>query len=481
MLKRYFGPKIHHQVHFIVLAFFIVGVVCSKFLMSMGLLLGSLNLVLEGNFSSYFRRLKENPLILFILAFYFLHLLGLLWTNNLTYGFDDIRKKTSLFLIPLIVGAHPVPNPKRWNKLIHYFILTLTITAILNLIVFHFFADRFQLIDIRDMSLFGSHIRYGILMGIGLGFCLQQIYQGSRYRNHLLVVSFFFVMYTFYSQVLSGIIAVLIVLFGLLVFILWQRKQLKLLFSSFLILILMAIGLLYYLSMPVHYPPLCMEKYAEMEQAWNVRSTLNYDGLDKRKQPIASTLERYLASKKLCPNKEGVQKLTEEDIHYIETGYADVHETYGGIQARLLDIRYQLHHATNPSGHSILERLEYWKNAWQIIEEHWMIGVGTGDVDDAMQEMYVKRNSPLTMERRLRAHNSYLTYYLTFGIFGFLFFLYFQGKFIIQQWKWQQWSGFLFACIALFTFLFEDTLESQMGITMFAFFYAVFSRKITSK
>ncbi len=74
MLKRYFGPQIHHRVHFFVLALFIVGVVCSKFLMSMGLLLGVLNLLLEGNFNSYYHRLRENPLILFILLFYVLHL-----------------------------------------------------------------------------------------------------------------------------------------------------------------------------------------------------------------------------------------------------------------------------------------------------------------------------------------------------------------------------------------------------------------------
>jgi O-antigen ligase len=97
-----------------------------------------------------------------------------------------------------------------------------------------------------------------------------------------------------------------------------------------------------------------------------------------------------------------------------------------------------------------------------------------------MQAMYDQRNSPLTKERRLRAHNSYLTYYLTFGILGFLFFVYFQLKFILQQWKWKQWVGLLFGCIVFVTFLFEDTLESQMGITLFAFFYSLFSRKITS-
>jgi hypothetical protein len=481
MLKRYFGPQIHHRVHFFVLSLFIIGVVCSKFLMSMGLLLGVLNLLLEGNFNSYYQRLRENPLVLFILAFYSLHLFGLLWTTNLDYGMDDIRKKTSLLLIPIIVGAHSIPSPKRWTKLIHFFILTLVITASINLIAYHFFAEKLNLIDIRDMSLFGSHIRYGILMGIGLAFCLERLYQGAKYRNGFIASALFFLLYTFYSQVLSGIIAVAIVLGGLLFFVLWQRRQFIFLISSVLVLILGSTAIIYYLSQPVNYPISCVEQYDEMESAWNLRSTLNYDSLDKRKQPVASTLERYLSSKGLCANTKGVQTLTKEDIQFIETGFADVHETYGGIQARLLDIRYQLHHASNPSGHSILERIEYWKNAWAIIENNWILGVGTGDVDDAMQEMYNKRQSPLTPERRLRAHNSYLTYYLTFGIFGFLFFLYFQLKFIIQQWKWQQRVGFLFGLIALVTFLFEDTLESQMGITMFAFFYAVFSRKITSK
>jgi hypothetical protein len=481
MLKRYFGPQIHHRVHFFVLALFIVGVVCSKFLMSMGLLLGVLNLVTEGNFKSYFQRLRENPLILLILLFYGIHLLGLCWSHNLAYGLDDIRKKTSLLLIPIIVGAHPIPSLKRWTRLIHYFILTLVITAFINLISYHFFAEKLHLIDIRDMSLFGSHIRYGILIGIGLAFCFERIYIQRKHRNVYALAAIFFLVYTFYSQVLSGIISVAIVLVSLLTFLLYVKRLYWVLIFSYVAVIGSVIGLFYYLSFPVNYPVPCIELYDEMETAWNKRSSLNYDSLDQRKQPVRSTLERYLSSKALCAQESGVNQLSAEDIHFIERGYADVHETHGGIQARLLDIRYQLHDASNPSGHSILERLEYWKNAWAIIENHWLIGIGTGDVDDAMQEMYNTRRSSLTQERRLRAHNSYLTYYLTFGIFGFLFFLYFQLKFIVQQWKWKQWMGFLFGIIALVTFFFEDTLESQMGITLFAFFYAVFSRKVTTK
>ena len=58
MLQRWFGAKAHSRLHYLTLLFFVVGMVCSKFLMSMGLLLGSLNLLLEADFRNNLRRLK---------------------------------------------------------------------------------------------------------------------------------------------------------------------------------------------------------------------------------------------------------------------------------------------------------------------------------------------------------------------------------------------------------------------------------------
>jgi hypothetical protein len=217
------------------------------------------------------------------------------------------------------------------------------------------------------------------------------------------------------------------------------------------------------------------ENYITLEQSWNKRSAIAYDSLDLRKQNLSQTLERYLISKNLPVSGDGVDNLTPIDIDFIEKGFADVRETKSGLIARLFGIRYQLHNASNPNGHSILERIEYWKNAGEIIKTNWIFGVGTGDVNDAMQQMYTKRNSSLTEDRRLRAHNSYLTFWMTFGVFGLFYFVFFQAKFFLDQWKKKQVLGVFFIVIAFVTFLFEDTLETQMGITFFTLFYALFS------
>ncbi|MFM7644972.1 MAG: hypothetical protein ACKO5N_09305, partial [Sphingomonadales bacterium] len=64
----------------------------------MGLLFGSLNLILEADFKSYYRRLTENRLVHLLLLFYGGFWLSLFWTDNWSEGFDQLRRLTSLLL-----------------------------------------------------------------------------------------------------------------------------------------------------------------------------------------------------------------------------------------------------------------------------------------------------------------------------------------------------------------------------------------------
>ncbi len=441
----------------------------------MGLFLGGLNFFLEGNFKEKFIRLGQNKIFLLIFGFYLIHVLAMLWTNNWDYGLNELRQKSSLGIIPIIICSNPLPNKRSLNLLFTCFVATLLLTSLVNFFTYTFFADRFHLIDIRDMSLFGSHIRFGILIGFGVACCYFLAQSFKKLNVLFLLVAFWFAFYTYYSQVLSGIIALIIVLFGLLFWKLYQQKKYFLIAVIVLIGAVLKVSVIVYLMQPIKQEFAFPENYVTLEQAWNKRSKINYDSLDLRKQKLSETLERYLISKNLPVRGDGVDKLTTSDIDFIEKGFADVRETKSGLMARLFGIRYQLHNASNPNGHSILERIEYWKNAGEIIKTNWLIGVGTGDVNDEIQKMYTKRNSPLTEERRLRAHNSYLTFWMTFGIFGLLYFVFFQVKFFLSQWKKKQVLGVFFITIAFVTFLFEDTLETQMGITFFTLFYSLFS------
>jgi O-antigen ligase len=329
------------------------------------------------------------------------------------------------------------------------------------------------------MSRFGSHIRYGILIGLGVAVCYHLKTALPNYKWFLFSVAIWFAFYTYYSQVLSGIISLVLVVFGLIFWKLFHQKKFVWLGGIGLSTILLIVGLIFYLKRPIESRSAFPENYVSLKTEWNKRSKIPYDSLDLRKQHLSQTLERYLISKNLPVRGDGVNKLSEQDIEFIQKGFADIRETKSGLGARLFGVRYQLHNSLNPNGHSILERIEYWKNARAIIKENWIFGVGTGDINDEIQTMYVKRNSPLNEDRRLRAHNSYLTFWMTFGILGLCYFVFMQLAFFRQQWNSKNLLGLLFITIAAVTFLFEDTLETQMGITYFSLFYALFSNTKT--
>jgi hypothetical protein len=326
--------------------------------------------------------------------------------------------------------------------------------------------------------LFGSHIRFGILIALGV---LANYFLWNfqpKLRWFWLFSTLWFVFYTYFSQVLSGVMSIAVVVFVLLIWELYKRKSWLIIISSLVVSAIFMIALIVYLSKPINQQSAFSENHVTLKTAWNKRAKIPYDSLDLRKQELKFTLERYLISKNLAVRGDGVTKLSTSDIQNIEKGYADINETKSGLMARLFGLRFQIHHSQNPSGHSLLERLEYWKTAILIIKENLFFGVGTGDVNDSFLSKYEQTNSPLTEERRLRAHNTYLTETVSFGLFGLLFFITWMFYFLYQQIKFQQIFGLVFILVAIVTFLIEDTLETQMGVTFFALFYAVFSRKM---
>ena len=124
----------------------------------------------------------------------------------------------------------------------------------------------------------------------------------------------------------------------------------------------------------------------------------------------------------------------------------------------------------NPGGNSVTQRLEFWKAARYIIAENFFLGVGTGDVEDAFQRQYDIMDSPLEPKYRLRAHNQFLTITVTFGLLGLLIFLL---SFTYPIWSKHNRKNALFVSFfvfAILSFLAEDTLETQAGITFISFF-----------
>ena len=212
-----------------------------------------------------------------------------------------------------------------------------------------------------------------------------------------------------------------------------------------------------------------------MPNAGKKDQKLAYDSTDQKGNPIRKTLIRFLSSKGLTKDAEGISILNDEEISAIEQGIPNrYYLDHWPWQNRIYTTLYELETYQEfgyAEGFSLGMRLEFWKTAKSIIEQQPLLGVGTGDVQDAFDLQYYLDETSLSEKNRRRAHNQYLTIWLTYGIFGLFFFLFY----LLWPLK-GNWNGIypIFLAIAMLSFLTEDTLESQAGVTFFAFFNALF-------
>ena len=507
MLQRTFGSRFHEQFHLFGACAFAVGLSTSKIVLSLSMLLLLLNLILEGDFKKYKINLRQNRLFLPLLIYFALHLLALSWTSNFSYAFGDLKTKLTLLIIPLVFVVKPINYDRPLQLVNRFFISGLVVTSVINFLAYHQYFGAKIYTDIRELSLFGSHIRYGILVAMGTGICLYEFTRSSsKWKIILGACLLWFCYYTCFSQIISGVLALTTVFISALVFWIHLRSKLVagiatgllllgiLLFITLLVLpINKATTKLDERSLPLNttngnayshnlLPETFIDGKAvlanlcetEIEVEWEKKSRFRYYGKDLKGQPIRFTLMRYMTAKDLKKDSLDFQQLTLTDIKSIEKGIASPQESESGLWARWKGIQFQLQNSQDPNGHSLLQRFEYWKTAWHIIEKNWLLGVGTGDVQDAFDNQYARDKSPLLPEYRLRAHNNYLTSWVSFGLLGFISFGGMVFYFLNYQWKTQHFLPVVFILVAIVTFILEDTLETQTGVSFFAFFYGLY-------
>jgi len=215
----------------------------------------------------------------------------------------------------------------------------------------------------------------------------------------------------------------------------------------------------------------------EIREEWNKRSELNYSGYDLKGQEIKYTLVRFLTSKGLRKDSAAIWKLSDNDVHNIEKGIANyIYSDKFSAKALIYRIIWEFDHYSkglNPSGHSLTQRIEYWKTGLKLVRNNFWLGVGTGDLQIAFDKQYDDDNSILDQDWRLRAHNQFLSFFIAFGVFGFFYCVFALFAPVVLEKKYNDAIFMIIFIIGVLSFLNEDTLETHIGASFFAFFYAL--------
>ena len=457
------------------------------------------------------RRFFNNKAAMVLVSFYLLHVIGLIYTSDFTYATKDLRVKLPLLFLPIVFSTFEVLGKKKTDRILLIYIASVLVASLISLGILLFGHTT----DFRDLSPFISHIRLSLNVCIAIFFAVYYAFyspgQPTLLKRVLLITTIWLVFFLLLIESITGFVILVIIILMLIAYSFFISHRLKQRLILIGILIIIPLALTLYLQKTVNdylippkitqgqleqltadgntyshdtvYQPVENGSYiglyvceSELRDSWNKRSGFDFDGPDKRGQKIKNTLIRYLNSMHLKKDASGVNQLSSTDIQHIEQGIANVYYAKkfcfnARIYRLLWEYQVKQHHG-NPGGHTLIQRFEYWRTSIEIIRHNFIIGVGVGDIDQAFKNAYENMRSPLGMEWRHRAHNQFLAIIVSFGILGLLWFLIALIYPAVHLKKFLSFRYFVFFVTLFISMLVEDTLETQMGVTLFAFFNA---------
>ncbi len=488
----------------------VTGLFFSKVFISVGSMILFGVWLLDKDLFPRIRIFLRNKAAVILFLIFVLHVVGLFYSENVDFGARDVRIKLPLAFMPLIFSSGISISKKQWAQLRTLYLGSLIVLMVACTI--YWLMNKENIHDKRDMSLFISHIRFGLFASFGFFLSLHQFIQ--KRSDIYFGCAVLILCYMIFAQLMTGIFITAAILPFVFIYELHRvgartlRNTLVILFSA---LALVIAGYFIYAfqafneaqtpkSVPhkthsaqgsVYFPKPHQEQpklrengflvyhqiaYNELKESWNKTSSIQYDSLTTNQTPVNIILIRYLSSKGLTKDKEGVGSLSKEDIHAIEMGVPNVRYVgQPGIFVRFQEIFWEIHNyinGGNSNGHSVVMRLEYLLTGLQIWNQHLIFGVGNGDLQDAFDEQYELNHSELEQQWRLRTHNQYVSIAASLGLIGLSLFLLSLIYPLFSQSL--SFEYYVFLGIVMLSMLTDDTLETQAGVSFYAFFNALY-------
>jgi O-antigen ligase len=129
--------------------------------------------------------------------------------------------------------------------------------------------------------------------------------------------------------------------------------------------------------------------------------------------------------------------------------------------------------ATSPSAsgyNSVSIRVELWRGSWELIKEHILFGVGTGDIKDELERKFTEKKFFYGAEKKFNPHNQFLHTGVMLGLAGGFLLILMLAVPAFQSLKNKNYLFVAFIAIVFLNCLTESILEVQKGVLFFCMF-----------
>jgi len=501
--------KASHSIYLFGLAVLLAGLPLGNFLVSLGGIIVIFSSIITGDFGVRFRQFKKNKVAWLLTSIFGLAVVGTAYSSDMNRAIHELRMALPILLFPFVFATMPKLTKKQCFILLHLFVLA----VLANSFISFFGYIQNPKGSYRDIVMFISHIRFSLMLVLAVHIlAFYFLKKNSPYKIFAVAVALWFTYFlNLYESATGFIVLVSSIIVGSLYVVLnHKNKRTKIVFMG--LCLVTFLGAIFFVSKEYKayftvnedesvvldlYTALGEEYqvkktlgtlengnylyryYAPHETmaAWDKVSNIKHDKEDENGHPLFGSLIRYMTSKGLRKDANGIHQLTEEDILNVQQGQTNYRfSQLSGWKQRLHQVFYELDRfrvGFDPSDSPTIRRLHFWEAAIDAIKQSPIFGVGTGDIKVALIESYQRLDSPLDEKSRKLVHNQFLTVMLQYGALGLLWFLFVLFYPIIGGHT-TPYLGIIFLFVFLISCISEDTLNTQAGMSFFTVFYCFF-------
>lgn len=502
--------SVHHTVYFAALCLFVISLPSSRYFLTVSEVILICNWLAEADFKTKFSKLRSDRAAIAFILIYILNVIGLLWSENSGYAFkNDLLHKSPTLFLPLIFATSPVPDRKKIRVLLLLFISSVLVVSLIG-----FFSRIIQPdLFFRKASPFILGVYLGMMLIIAafqLPLLAKQVTGNKLYLYLSLAISAWLIFFLFYLRALSGIASFAAVMVFLTVVFVTRVNSLLLKISVPALVILVA-GLAIWPMVSIYKQTHAetptdfrtLERFTgqgtpylhdtvnrirengnlvyiyiadeELRDPWRERSELDFDGNDLMNQELRATLYRYMSSRGLKKDRQGLMELTDDDIRAIEKGTTNyLNVTRPGFYIRIyeemmsLHVYYQSSRKVTSWG-SLTKRIDVWRASWEAFKKNPVLGWGTGSILKAV-DYGIEKNGSTLSGLNMRPHNQFLYILLTLGLTGLIIIVMLYAYFLFKKKAHESFMFILFLIVFLVNFTGNNSFESQSGQNLFVFF-----------
>jgi O-antigen ligase len=174
----------------------------------------------SGNYKAKYIQIISNKFIVASIVFYCLHVLGMIWTEDLQWGIHILHKMWYfLLLLPVLFS---IVKKDYIRFYISAFLIAIALTEVASYLVWFELVAPFKFASVSNPTPFMSHISYNPILAFAIYLVLHEIFFNKKMNNLLFSVYSFFAISMMINMFITGGRAGQVVFFVMLSIIIIQ-------------------------------------------------------------------------------------------------------------------------------------------------------------------------------------------------------------------------------------------------------------------